>query len=172
MEAQKDLKVDFGCGIDKPEGFIGVDICPNSHADVVHNLEEAPYPFEDNSVAEVHSAHNIEHLSGLDTFVDEIHRICKPGAIMIIKFPHYSRSWFSAQHKRAYGIRIFNDYKAKLEVLSIKFNYKHHTWRSWYWPFCKVVNFFANLSPRFCERVWCYWFGGFDYVIMKVKIKK
>ena len=169
---EKELKIDFGCGIDKRPGFTGVDIDPNSHADIIHDLEKVPYPFEESSVSEINSDHNIEHLDDLGRCFNEIHRIAKPGALFTLNFPHYSRGWFSAQHKKCYGIRIFNDYKDKFEVQSIKFNYKHHTYRSWYFPFVLVVNFFANLSPAFCERFWCYWFGGFDCVIIKVKIKK
>jgi hypothetical protein len=28
----------------------------------------------------------------------------------------------------------------------------------------RMVSFFANLSPNFCSRIWCYWVGGFDEI--------
>ena len=172
MTTEEGIKIDFGCGITKPEGYIGIDINPDSAADILHNLEEVPYPFEDNSAIAVRSDHNIEHLEDLDTFLKELHRICKPGAEVTLIFPHYSRSWFSTQHKRAYGLNILRDYQKEFDAISRKFNYKHYTWRSWFWPFCIIIDTLANLSPRFCERVWCYWFGGFDYVTVKAKVKK
>jgi polysaccharide export outer membrane protein len=27
-----------------------------------------------------------------------------------------------------------------------------------------IINFFANLSPMFCSRVWCFWVGGFEEI--------
>jgi hypothetical protein len=35
-----------------------------------------------------------------------------------------------------------------------------------------TLEFLANLSPSIWERVWCYWFGGFDQVIIEARVKK
>jgi hypothetical protein len=33
---QQGIKLDLGCGVQKREGFIGVDMNPNSDADVIY----------------------------------------------------------------------------------------------------------------------------------------
>ncbi|MHA2033632.1 MAG: class I SAM-dependent methyltransferase, partial [Candidatus Kariarchaeaceae archaeon] len=34
------------------------------------------------------------------------------------------------------------------------------------------LDFFANLSPYFCSRFWCYWVGGFEEISFVFKVKK
>jgi predicted SAM-dependent methyltransferase len=157
---QQGIKLDLGCGVQKREGFIGVDMNPNSDADVICDLEIAPYPFHDDSIAEINSDHCVEHLEDLSLFLGEIHRISKPGARIRLVFPHYSRSWFSTQHKRAYGINILHHYTDKFEVISTKLNYtwisRRHLNRLPLYLAVGLIDFLANLSPWFCERCWCY----------------
>lgn len=75
-------KLDLGCGNNKAEGYIGVDICKTDAADVVHDLTKAPWPFEDNSIGEARACHFFEHLTPSEriTFMNELHRILRPGA--------------------------------------------------------------------------------------------
>lgn len=59
------IKVDLGCGRQKRDGFVGVDINPESDADVICDLGIAPYPFHDDSMSELNSDHSVEHLDDL-----------------------------------------------------------------------------------------------------------
>lgn len=106
------VKVDLACGQSKQEGFVGVDIWEG--ADIVHNLFTFPYPFEDNSVDEIFCSHFIEHLpmdyvehNGknkdlLFAFMDEVHRILKPGGKAHFIFPNAksSRAFQDPTHRR------------------------------------------------------------------------
>lgn len=92
------LKLDLGCGPSKKEGFIGVDALPfDGKVDVVHDLRLV-WPWEDESVEEVHSSHFLEHLTGDErvTFFNELYRVMKKGAKATIVVPHWSS-------ERAYG---------------------------------------------------------------------
>jgi SAM-dependent methyltransferase len=84
------LKLDLGCGVGKKEGFFGVDISPESHADLVLDLRTTPWPWADGSVAEIHCAHFFEHLDANERirFLGEVHRILAPGAKATIRVPH------------------------------------------------------------------------------------
>lgn len=84
------MKLDLGCGQNKQEGYLGVDIWEG--ADIVHDLTITPYPFEDESVESIWCSHFFEHLTGAQriAFMDECHRILKPGAQMVIIVPHWS----------------------------------------------------------------------------------
>jgi len=42
--------LDLGCGNKKIQGAIGIDINPLSDADVIHDLNVLPYPFNDSRV--------------------------------------------------------------------------------------------------------------------------
>jgi hypothetical protein len=92
------LKLDFGCGPNKREGFQGVDQYAMPGVDVVLDLRTGTLPWADASVEEAHSSHFIEHLTGLERchFFNELWRVLKPGAKATIIVPN----WSSA---RAYG---------------------------------------------------------------------
>ena len=75
-------KLDLACGDSKVEGFIGVDICQTDSVDVVHDLREAPWPWEDGSVGEARCSHFFEHLHPAERilFMNELWRVLAPGA--------------------------------------------------------------------------------------------
>lgn len=84
--ASERLRVDLGCGLRKPEGFIGVDIYPRPEVDIIADLTQR-FPFPDSSVDEVKAHDVIEHLPDRIHSMNEIWRICKPGATVDIVVP-------------------------------------------------------------------------------------
>jgi predicted O-linked N-acetylglucosamine transferase (SPINDLY family)/cephalosporin hydroxylase len=80
------LRLDLGCGTNKSENFVGVDIHPGSKADIIADLNQR-FPFPDSSVDEVRAHDSIEHLSDKIHTMQEIWRICKPGAKVDIRVP-------------------------------------------------------------------------------------
>jgi hypothetical protein len=88
--AAQPVRLDLGCGQHKREGFTGVDSSPECQPDIVCDLSKAPWPFEDNSVDEVHSSHFIEHLTGAEraVFFNELYRVMKKDAKGTFIVPH------------------------------------------------------------------------------------
>lgn len=86
------VKLDLGCGQNKREGFLGVDIADCPGVDVVHDLRQTPWPWADESVSEVFSSHFFEHLTGPErmAFMEELYRILVPGGKARIVTPYYS----------------------------------------------------------------------------------
>lgn len=82
--------LDVGCGQNKFPGAIGIDANPRTQADIIHDLGVFPYPFGDDEFDEVISRHVIEHVPDVLGFVNELHRITKPGGRIKIVTPHYS----------------------------------------------------------------------------------
>ncbi|MEM6929453.1 MAG: tetratricopeptide repeat protein, partial [Myxococcota bacterium] len=86
------LRLDLGCGERREEGFVRVDLMPRCEPDVLCDLEAFPWPFEDDSVAEIRLHHVLEHLGRTtDVFlsvIKELHRICRDGATIDIRVPH------------------------------------------------------------------------------------
>ena len=52
--------LDIGCGTNKVPGAIGMDVNPRTAADVIHDLDDLPYPFAENEFSEVIGRHVIE----------------------------------------------------------------------------------------------------------------
>lgn len=100
-------RLDIACGNRKKPGFVGVDMCSN--ADVICDLEQFPWPFEDSSVDEVYCSHYIEHTRDLIAFFNELYRVMKPGATAEIIAPYYSsiKAWQDPTHVRAISENTF-----------------------------------------------------------------
>ena len=84
------VKLNLGCGEDHKAEYINVDKFGNP--DIFHNLEDFPWPWDDNSVIEVVLKHVLEHL-GESTkvylnIIEELYRICKADAKIEIVVPH------------------------------------------------------------------------------------
>jgi SAM-dependent methyltransferase len=109
------LKVDLGCGFNKREGFIGVDIASGEGIDITHDLNVYPYPFDDGSVAEIYTSHFVEHVGSLMAFMDECYRILEPGGKMLVIAPYYTsiRCWQDPTHLRAISEASFLYYNAE-----------------------------------------------------------
>lgn len=84
------IKIDIGCGKNKVSGFTGVDINPNSDADIIASALDLP--FEDETVDEVCSQHLVEHFTPEEAqqFFDEIYRVLKRGGVAFLKV---DRDW-------------------------------------------------------------------------------
>jgi predicted O-linked N-acetylglucosamine transferase (SPINDLY family)/glycosyltransferase involved in cell wall biosynthesis len=80
------LRIDLGCGVNKPDGFIGVDLCSGVGVDIIADLSKI-FPFKDDSVDEVRAHDIIEHLQDRIHTMNEIWRVCKPGAKVDIRVP-------------------------------------------------------------------------------------
>lgn len=68
--------------------WVNVDCCPT--ADYRCNLNSLPLPFRDESIASVYSSHCLEHLENPIRMLREIARICRIGADVEIRVPHYA----------------------------------------------------------------------------------
>ncbi|MFC1884327.1 methyltransferase domain-containing protein [Thermodesulfobacteriota bacterium] len=84
------MKIYFGCGKHKKEGYVNVDIVQLPTVDVVHNMNVFPYPFEDNSADEILLIHILEHLPDTIKVMEEVWRICKNSALVKIDVPYYN----------------------------------------------------------------------------------
>lgn len=112
------MKLSLGAGTQREDGWTNVDYLDIPETDIVHNLIEFPWPFDDESVEEIKAIDVLEHLpshtlpeandiqidsvertvkvtagpAGLSVpleFVKECHRILEPGGILFIQVPHW-----------------------------------------------------------------------------------
>jgi SAM-dependent methyltransferase len=110
--------LDVGCGRYKTPGAIGVDFDPESNADVIHDLDVFPWPFEDARFDRIVCKHVLEHLHWPVKAMEELLRLARPGATIEIATPHYSSpdSWGDITHYMHYSLKTLEPYyEAKRE---------------------------------------------------------
>lgn len=56
------IRLDIGCGGNKQEGFVGLDIRPLPGVDIVHNVTKFPWPLPDECVTLAVASHLVEHI--------------------------------------------------------------------------------------------------------------
>lgn len=86
------IKLDLGAGKTRiSPDFTTVDIRPFDGVDMVVDLR-GPWPWDNDSVEEVHCSHFLEHLTGAERihFFNELHRVLKPGRSARIITPHWN----------------------------------------------------------------------------------
>jgi len=179
----KKVKGNFGCGLKLKDGYINLDFTKREGVDVVHNLEEFPYPFKNNTFDEIFMDNVLEHLEDTIKVMEELYRICKPNAIIEIIVPHYSScmAFSHITHKRFFGSGTFNNFEKdhwerysyiKLNILQNKLIWLDC--RDWFWirPFKYLINKLINIHPFLSERFLCYMLGGFDHIYFKLKVVK
>ncbi len=132
---QEDLNgktiLDLGCGPTKREGAFRVDVIEEFSPDLVWDLRKLPYPFPDNAFNEVYLENVIEHLPDTVAVMQEVHRICKPGALVKIWVPHYTgyTSWSCPEHYKTFTSISF-DYFADqkyFDVVHKRLRYSVHS---------------------------------------------
>ena len=77
-----EVRIDLGCGNAKRDGYLGLDYVEGDQVDHVLDLTHDRYPFEDDSVDAVFSAHFLEHIDEPNHVFGEIGRVCKDGALI------------------------------------------------------------------------------------------
>ncbi len=86
------MKLNMGCGYDKREGYLNVDISPVCEPDLVYDLESLPWPWNADSVNYVRFNHSLEHLGQNPRIflgmMKELYRVCKDQAGVEINVPH------------------------------------------------------------------------------------
>lgn len=63
LKDKQGIRLDVGGGANPHPGFVNIDYRPLPQVDIVHNLEQFPYPLKDNSVLVAVSSHVVEHLN-------------------------------------------------------------------------------------------------------------
>jgi|TARA_R100001530_G_C4275717_1_gene144214 predicted SAM-dependent methyltransferase len=93
------MKLNIGCGENKLEGFINIDIVEGPiqgtklevHPDLIWDLTKEPLPYEDGSVDTIYWLHCIEHIQMRywRRFFEEYHRLLKKDGDLVLAFPEF-----------------------------------------------------------------------------------
>ncbi len=149
--------LDVGCSKNKIKGAIGLDIDPNSDADIICDLAKR-LPIEDGEYDLVYCKHLLEHLERPEDvmhLVREIGRVCKPGGRMIFEVPHFSSyvAYSDVTHRRFFSWFMLNSLVAQIPHQAIRK-------QICFYKVFRAVGI-AALANRFVEtyeRFWTYIF--------------
>src|ERR1700716_3651812 len=102
--------LNLGCGNKHIAGAVNVDAVASTEPDVVHDLNQRPWPLPDAQFSEVHAYDVIEHLDDVVKTMEEIHRVCRNGAVVLITVPHFSsaNAFTDPTHRHYFGSRTFH----------------------------------------------------------------
>lgn len=82
------VKIELGCGSKKTAGFIGVDRFALPGVDIVATIDKE-LPFKNDFADVIYAQHSLEHFNNFTSIMEEIYRICKHKALVMILAPYY-----------------------------------------------------------------------------------
>jgi len=160
--------LDVGCGRNKFPGAVGLDRNPATAADVLADLERFPYPFADSTFEEIRAVHVVEHLDDLIRFMEEMHRLLRPGGRLYIATPHYTdfASFCDPTHRRhltSFSFRYFTedyafDYYSPARFREVRVRVVMP--RLWRWLGLQWLINHSLLVRRFWEHYLCFLMRG------------
>lgn len=169
-------RLNLGCGRDLRPDCLNVDRSAEVGADMVLDLGQAPYPLPCDHFEHIWALDVVEHLDDLLAFMEEVHRLLRPGGTVEITAPHFScaNSFTDPTHKRHLGCFSFDYFLAdhKLAYYSrARFTLEE---RLLVFPSTWLDSLFARWARRhlaFYERrlawVWPAWFLVFKLRAVK-----
>lgn len=87
------IKLNLGCGIKRfhmPE-WINIDHSIDCNPDLILDVENEEFPFNENSVAEIRADNLLEHFSSLTHCMNECWTVLKPGGVFWFRVPAVDR---------------------------------------------------------------------------------
>jgi len=111
-------KLNIGSGIAPVAGYLNVDWVEDDRVDFQHDLSFFPWPWDDNSIAEVRTFHYLEHVNDLRKTMEEIHRICVWDGLVDIMVPFAGTVWDVAnpEHKQHFNHLSWNYFCVDFET--------------------------------------------------------
>lgn len=176
-------RLNLGCGRFKKPGYVNVDCFAHLEPDVVHDLDQVPYPFPSGHFSRIEADHVLEHLHNPFGVMAEMHRLLRAGGELVVRVPHFSRGLTHADHKRGFDITFpfyfdptfqggYMGTEFVLDGMRLRWSAQPYLKKTVlplpiYWAaeaVGKFLDFFANLSPMLCSRLWCFAVGGFEEI--------
>ena len=158
-------RLNIGCGRDIKKGYVNLDRAKLPGVDVVCNINMFPWPFPNNYFDEVYCSHVLEHVEDLVRVMEEISRICKPGAKIKIIGPYFAGhgAYNDPTHKQFMTYLTFDYFKeggyyskVSFKIIRKKIMFlSSRTFLTSKW-YGAHLDFSINLFPIMYQRFWCW----------------
>ena len=102
-------KLNFGCGKEILENYDNMDVQEGEGICKSFDFDISRYPIKENTYEEVLMKMIIEHLNKPKQALEELYRICKPNAKIIITTPYYNNkgAYTDMTHRSFFSDRSF-----------------------------------------------------------------
>lgn len=118
QHAKIPIKINLGAGSEPTSEWVNVDWIDQEGIDVVHNLLEFPWPFDDGVADEIKAIDVLEHMPNYTPnneatsvkFIEECHRILGPNGQLVVQVPHWNspNMWIDPTHVRGFDPKSFD----------------------------------------------------------------
>ena len=168
------LIIDIGCGKNKSNGSIGLDISKESDADIIADLNSGCIPVKSNSADSIICQDVLEHIKDTEKFFSETVRISKSSAIVKIRTPHYTSryAYNDYTHLHYFGFDFILKLIQRFERPDLKISIREkklifpRLWR------LLGIEIIMNRIPHRYEQLFCYIFPAenmyFEIEIIKL----
>jgi hypothetical protein len=121
--------LNLGSGKKRFPDAVNLDLVADTQPDVVWDLNQFPWPLPDNHFERVRAYDVLEHLENTLLVMQEIHRVCAPGARVEITVPHFSsgNAFTDPTHRHYFSLFSFHYFTGENQLgfyTSVKFNRK------------------------------------------------
>jgi SAM-dependent methyltransferase len=153
-----------------------VDRQAATNPDLMHDLNSVPWPLPDNHFKTVLLADSLEHLEDVVATMEEVHRVCRDGAVVRITTPHFSsaNSFTDPTHRHHFSYFSFDYFTGEHEfAFYTEKRFRKRTAKIIFYPTLvnKLIWRFANRNPQAYERRWAWlfpaWFLSFELEVVK-----
>jgi len=178
--------LDVGCGRAKTPGSVGIDIEPHPGVDIVHDLNQFPYPFGPDEFDRIVARHCLEHLENVVKVMDEFHRVVKARGLVEIEVPHFSScdAYTDVTHKHFFSYHSFDYFtkeglhgvhrygRGSYEIASRRIHFWSLTGESRIIPHRLIgIEYLANHHPVFYEKFLAFTFPAKSLLVRLVVVK-
>lgn len=168
--------LNLGSGHGRREGAVNLDITLDTNPDVVHDLNQYPWPFEADRFDRVVAFDVLEHLDDIAKVMVELHRICATGAVIEITVPHFSSdgAYTDPTHRHYFGAFSFDYFtESHLNNFYTRARFINRSTQIIFRQTLenKLVWRLANRFPQTYERRWCWMFPAWFLAITLEVVK-
>lgn len=176
-ELRRHEVLNLGCGRKRVEGAVNVDVTPRANPDLVHDLNQRPWPLPADHFREVLAHDVLEHLDDVVAALEEIHRVSRDGAVVRITLPHFScaNAFTDPTHRHHFGRHSFACFTDGDDEHSYytRARFRERALEIVFHPSLlnKLVWRLANRFPAAYERRWAWvfpaWFLSVELEVVK-----
>lgn len=152
-------KLNMGCGFNKHNGYWNVDVSPKCNPDQVVNLEDTPWPYEDNFFEAINANNILEHLGQTpQKFTDimkEMYRVSANQAEWTIQVPHHRCDlfWDDYTHVRVLTPKTFQMFDQKYNFESVQRKLSDSTFGIYHNMDLEITDVKYNITEYWLQQI-------------------
>lgn len=168
--------LNLGAGKKRRPDAVNIDLVAGTNPDLVWDLNRLPWPLPSDHFREVFALDVLEDLDNIVAVMEEIHRVCLPGAIVRITLPHFScaNAFRDPTHRHYFSWFSFHYFTGENQwEFYTGSRFRRVSNHIWFYSTLlnRVVQRLAERYPETYERHWTWmfpaWYLSFELEVLK-----